>query len=52
MLKARNAVLLDNFKIHISLQLSYLLRVRIYERTAQIERMKRGGERRDKCTGQ
>ena len=48
MLRARNALLLDNFKIHISIQLSYLLRVGIYERTIQIERMKRVGERRDK----
>jgi hypothetical protein len=51
-LKARNALLLDYLKIHISLQLSYLLCAGIYERTTQTERMKRVDEMRDKCTDQ
>jgi hypothetical protein len=49
-LKARNILLLDYLKKHISLQLSYLLRVGIYERTTQMERMNNVVERRDKCT--
>jgi hypothetical protein len=51
-LKARNALLLDYFKIHISWQLSCLLRVGIHERITQIEWVKRVGEMRDKCTDQ
>jgi hypothetical protein len=51
-LKARKALLLDHFNIHISLKLSYLLRVGIYERTTQIELMKRVGDMGDKCADQ
>jgi len=38
--------------MHISLQLSCLLRVGICERTTQIEHMKRVVEMIDKCTDQ
>jgi hypothetical protein len=36
-LKAKTTLLLDNVKIHISIQLSHSLRVGRYERTSQTE---------------